>query len=93
MRGIAWVAVAGAAIALTGCRREGPWEHDVTIICIAELYDLNGVLTRSLEDTVTFTISPRDSVGLDPRPCRSGYGGGRISLNAKSDTVSGTSVD
>jgi hypothetical protein len=68
----------------------------VAIVCEAELKDAMGVVVASIEDTVTVEAS-RDTVGTDPRPCKSGYqmGQASLTLNAKTagDTVTGSPTD
>ena len=81
------------------CEREDtdePMLVQFAIICSTELIDAAGVVVASIDDTVSIT-APRDTVGADPRPCRSTYNKGTrmLTLNAKSaaDTATGDPRD
>lgn len=85
----------GAVGLLTACRAEPTsMGSQYAIICEATVEDSAGVTVASIEDTV-MVDAPRDTVGADPRPCRSSYSLATQSLrlNAKADTVGGSPVD
>jgi hypothetical protein len=98
MKIVRLVPVLGVVVMVAACPRPSdPDPIQFSLICEAELKDTSGMVVATIEDTVSFDARV-DTVGTDPRPCKSSYRVGQASftLNAKSasaDTVSGSPTD